>query len=439
MQRRLTRSTAGFAGILALILASFGCGPSTEQRSNKHGQSPLEKHEALLAYGIQINKPGAPLQAIVDTVQKNQFLADILLGHGVPYGLIDQLARDREVFDVRYIRPGQPYTILKDSDSTSRHFIYEINRIDYATWTFHGDSAVSVERSSKPIERRQREVVGVIKSSLYETLIAADAPIELTNRLADVYAWSLDFYRIQPGDRFKAVYTENFVDDQSVGVAEIHSAVFNYRGVDFWAFYFDQDSLGSFYDEEGNSLQRAFLQAPVKFSRISSRYSKRRFHPVQKRYKAHLGTDYAAPHGTPIRSTGDGTVIAAGYTSGNGNYVKIRHNSIYTTQYLHMSKFAKGMKAGKAVKQGDVIGYVGSTGLATGPHVCYRFWKNGVQVDPFLQDIPPAFPVREELREVYDQQVENWMQQLKSLPYPDDVNPVQAEITGDLGANRNDG
>jgi murein DD-endopeptidase MepM/ murein hydrolase activator NlpD len=209
--------------------------------------------------------------------------------------------------------------------------------------------------------------------------------------------------------------------------------------VDFWGFYFDQDSLGSFYDENGNSLQKAFLQAPVKFSRISSRYSKRRFHPVQKRYKAHLGTDYAAPHGTPIRSTGDGTVIAAGYTGGNGNYVKIRHNSIYTTQYLHMSKFAKGMKAGKAVKQGEVIGYVGSTGLATGPHVCYRFWKNGVQVDPFLQDIPPAFPVKEKLREVYDQQVEDWMKQLNGIPYPDDVKPVQAEITGDLGSNRNDG
>ena len=430
---------AGFAGILALIFACVGCGSSTEQSSNENDQSSPEKQEALLAYGIQINKPEAPLQAVVDTVEKNQFLADILLGHGVPYGLIDQLARDREVFDVRYIRPGQPYTVLKDSDSTSRHFIYEINRVDYATWTFHGDTAVTVERSSKPIERRQREVAGVINSSLYETLIAADAPIELTNRLADVYAWSLDFYRIQPGDRFKAVYTENFVDGQSVGVAEIHSAVFNYRGVDFWAFYFDQDSLGSFYDENGNSLQKAFLQAPVKFSRISSRYSKRRFHPVQKRYKAHLGTDYAAPHGTPIRSTGDGTVIAASYTGGNGNYVKIRHNSIYTTQYLHMSKFAKGMKAGKAVKQGEVIGYVGSTGLATGPHVCYRFWKNGVQVDPFLQDIPPAFPVKEELRDVYDEQVKEWMQQLNSVPYPDDAKPVQAEITGDLGSSRNGG
>jgi murein DD-endopeptidase MepM/ murein hydrolase activator NlpD len=241
----------------------------------------------------------------------------------------------------------------------------------------------------------------------------------LANRLADIYAWTIDFYRIQAGDRFRVLYTENMVDGESVGIDSIQAASFRFRGMEFLAFHYDQDSLGSYYDENGNSLQKAFLQAPLNYTRISSRFSRRRFHPVQKRYKAHLGTDYAAPTGTPIRTTGDGVVIAAGYTRGNGNYVKVRHNSIYTTQYLHMSRFASGIRSGAAVKQGQVIGYVGATGLATGPHLCYRFWKNGEQVDPFQEELPPAFPIQEDHQEAYQQLIEKRKKQLEAIPYPE--------------------
>jgi murein DD-endopeptidase MepM/ murein hydrolase activator NlpD len=236
----------------------------------------------------------------------------------------------------------------------------------------------------------------------------------LALELADIYAWSIDFYQIQKGDQFKVYFSEKYVEDEYVGIDSIYAAIFTHRNVEFSAILFEQDGLTSYFDELGNSLQKAFLQTPVKFSRISSRYTKKRFHPVLKRNKAHLGTDYAAPTGTPIYTTGDGVITHASYTSGNGNYVKIRHNTVYTTQYLHMSKFAAGTKAGKAVKQGTVIGYVGSTGLATGPHVCYRFWKNGNQVDPYKEKIPPSFPVKEENKPVFEKKKNEVLQHLRS-------------------------
>jgi murein DD-endopeptidase MepM/ murein hydrolase activator NlpD len=237
---------------------------------------------------------------------------------------------------------------------------------------------------------------------------------ELILSLADVYAWTIDFYHLQKGDAFKVIYTERLVEGKFVGIDRIIAAEFTHRKSPLRAYLFESDGTDDYYDDEGNSLRKAFLRAPVKFSRISSRYSKKRFHPVQKRYKAHLGTDYAAPTGTPILATGDGVVIAATYTKSNGNYIKIRHNGTYTTQYLHMSK--RKSKLGDRVKQGDVIGYVGSTGLATGPHVCYRFWKNGKQVNPYKQKLPPSKPVIPENMDAFMQLKDNLSQRLDQIP-----------------------
>jgi murein DD-endopeptidase MepM/ murein hydrolase activator NlpD len=211
--------------------------------------------------------------------------------------------------------------------------------------------------------------------------------------LADVFAWQIDFYRIQRGDHFKVIYDELWVGGEAFDIGSIHAARFNHMGNDYYAFHYSEDEIDEHYDETGASLRKAFLIAPVKYSRISSGYTSRRFHPVQKVYRAHLGTDYVAPYGTPIVSTGDGVVEQARFTAANGNWVKIRHNSTYSTGYLHMSRIAKGIRPGTQVKQNDVIGYVGHTGLATGDHVCYRFWKNGTQVNHRRQKIPSVGPI----------------------------------------------
>lgn len=345
-------------------------------------------------------------------VQQNQSLSDILLQHHISHQQIFLLAeRVKDVFDVRRIRAGNPYTIFKTQEKgdTACYMVYEKNKIDYVVFHLNLSDSITAEEKSKPTEIKRQTASGVINSSLYLTLQEQGYSSELALKLSDIYAWSIDFYRIQKGDFFKVVYDEKFVEGQSVGVENIITSNFNHQGSDFYAFQFMQDSILDYYDDEGKSLRKAFLKAPLKFSRISSRFTQRRFHPVQKRYKAHLGTDYAAPRGTPIQATGDGVVSEARFKQYNGNYVKIRHNATYATQYLHMTKIASGVRAGTRVRQGQTIGYVGSTGLATGPHVCYRFWKNGQQVDPYKQKIPASKPVKsenmEDFKKVKDEQL----------------------------------
>jgi murein DD-endopeptidase MepM/ murein hydrolase activator NlpD len=228
--------------------------------------------------------------------------------------------------------------------------------------------------------------------------------------MSQVYAWTIDFSRIQAGDRFRILYDRDWVDGKAVGMPRVLAAEFVHRGRNFPAYAYDQGDGTDHFDETGASLRKAFLKAPVEFSRISSRFDKKRFHPVLKKVKAHLGTDYAAPHGTPIVAVGDGVVIKASYTKGNGKYVKIRHNGTYTTQYLHMSR--RNVKEGQAVRQGDVIGYVGSTGLATGPHVCFRFWKNGQQVDHLREEFPPSTPIESDHENRFAEAVTSWREEM---------------------------
>lgn len=350
-------------------------------------------------------------------IRPNQFLADILLPLNVSYQEIANLAeKSRRVYDIRKLNSGKDYTLIctEDSNQKALFFIYELSAVDFVVYDL--TDTISIYRGSRPIKIEERTASGVIESSLYMTLMNQGLSPALAMEMADIYAWSIDFYRIQKGDYFKLVYTVKKVEDQVVGIDNIQAAVFNHFDSPYYAFEFSQSDQTDYFDEHGNSLRKAFLQAPLKFSRISSGYSKRRFHPVQKRYKAHLGTDYAAPSGTPIMSVGDGIITEAQYKRYNGNYVKVKHNGTYTTQYLHMSKIADGIKPGTRVRQGQIIGYVGSTGLATGPHVCFRFWKNGEQVDHRREKLPPSLPIKEEYKNDYQTHLKKWKTYLDSIP-----------------------
>jgi murein DD-endopeptidase MepM/ murein hydrolase activator NlpD len=338
-------------------------------------------------------------------IQRNETFAEMLTAHNIPYSEVVELAESAlPVFDVRAIRAGSRVRFYRDSLSTARYVVYQSDAINYVVFDLTDESPLVYERQ-RPVQVERRRLSGVINGSLYETLSEVGAsgslvPL-LATELSEVFAWQIDFYRIQAGDEFSVLYEERSIDGEPIGMGKIVAARFVHGGENFYGIYFDEAGRPDYYDDEGNSLRKAFLKAPLKYSRISSRYTKRRFHPVQKRYKPHLGTDYAADSGTPIRTVGDGVVMEAQFKRNNGNYVKIRHNGTYTTGYLHMSRIGKGIRPGVRVEQGDVIGYVGSTGLATGPHLCYRFWKNGVQVDPLQEEIPTAHPIEAELRDVF--------------------------------------
>tara|TARA_R110002050_G_scaffold244268_1_gene380846 strand:+ start:1881 stop:3134 length:1254 start_codon:yes stop_codon:yes gene_type:complete len=347
---------------------------------------------------------------------KNEFLGTILDRFHVSAVDIDKIAKaSRDVYDVRKLRKGKDYTIFSTKDSIPKvaYFIYQPNSIDYVVFDLR--DSVTIKKAKKELVTKVRQASGIITSSLYQTLVDQHLSPGLAVRLADIFAWTIDFYRIQEGDYFQVIFEEQFVDGERVGVGKILAANFNNYGDNNYAFLYDQGEGDDYFNEEAESLRRAFLKSPLKFGRLTSAYTKRRFHPVQKRYKAHLGTDYAAPTGTPIMAVGDGVVTHAQYSKYNGNYVKIRHNGTYTTQYLHMSKIGKGIRPGVRVKQGQTIGYVGSTGLATGPHVCYRFWKNGVQVDSRREKIPPSNPIKKGKRADFDVFASKWKEKIDGI------------------------
>ena len=353
------------------------------------------------------------------TIRRNQFLGDILKKHNVSSQQLHELSnKSKKVFDVRKLAYRQPYTLFCERDSlkTANYFVYQPNKIEYVVYKLK--DSIEVYQEFQEMDTVEHAISGIIETSLWETMINAGAMPELAHAMSEVYAWQVDFYRIQKGDKFKVVYEQIYVDGEPAGMGKILGAYFNHFGEDYYAFYFDQGSGISYFDEEGQSLQKQFLRAPLRYKRISSRYTRKRYHPVQKRYKAHLGTDYAAAPGTPIRTVGDGIVEEARYNRNNGYYVKIRHNGVYTTQYLHMSDFAKGIKKGVKVKQGQTIGFVGSTGLASGPHLCFRFWKNGRQIDALKVKLPPSEPVKEEYRVEFEIAKEIIFKKLESIQFP---------------------
>ena len=328
----------------------------------------------------------------------------------------------KHTFDVRKIRVGKPYLILKSKDTTEKAevFIYENDPINYTVVDLR--DSVLAYRSKKKVKYVEREASGVIESSLSEAILDQGIDYNVTNNLSEIYAWTIDFFRLQKGDKFKVIYKEKYINDSIYAGAEpIESAYFEHNGKPIYAFAYENDSLKSivdYFDEEANNLRRTFLRAPVQFSRISSRYNlKRRIRYYGYKLRPHKGTDYAAPIGTPIMATADGTVVESTRRGGNGKYVKIRHNGTYATQYLHMK--AQKVKRGEFVRQGDVIGWIGMTGNTGGPHVCYRFWKNGRQVDPLREKLPLAEPLAEPLRPDYFAYITPKKDQLDCIVYPE--------------------
>ena len=346
-------------------------------------------------------------------VKKNETLSDILFPYNLgKYSISDLVQASKGIFDVRKIIPGKKYNTFISSDTTAllKYFVYEKDPVNYVV--FNLDDSLKVYAGKKEIISKRSFKSAVIDNSLYMTLMEDDTSPELAIKLSKIFAWQIDFYHIQKGDNFKVIFEEQYVDSQFVGIGKIYGAYFNHYNKDYYAIPMIQDSIRQFFDENGNSLRKAFLKAPLEFARISSGFSRNRLHPVLGIHRPHLGVDYAAPVGTPVRSTGDGVVIEAGYSRGNGNYVKIRHNSVYMTEYMHFSRFGKGVRKGSSIKQGQVIGYVGRTGLATGPHLDYRFFVNGKAVNPLKVELPPSHPLKDELRAEFEQKKSSILMEL---------------------------
>ncbi len=408
-----------FCVILAGTVAFNAYNPffETQRIGDSYSFAPIgiSVRDPKVLYGMNIDE----YVVIEDKVRKNQFLADILTSYNVPVKFVNQVSSiPRNLFDVRKITTNKKYTVICKPDSlkTAKAFIYEPNPVDYIVFTF--EDSLWVDVCQREVKIEERSIAGIIQSSLSQTINEMGISHELTNKFVDIFAWQVDFQRLQKGDVFKLVYEEIQVEGRSIGIRNINGIYFEHFASGYYAIPFDQGNGKDYFDDHGKSLRKALLKYPIEFTRISSRYSGRRFHPVQKIFKPHLGTDFSAPAGTPIRSVGEGIVEEAQYKSNNGNYVKIRHNGTYTTQYLHMSRIEPGIRAGARVTQGQRIGYVGSTGLATGPHVCYRFWRNGKQVDALRVELPPSQPIRKEYAEAYEQVKGRIKMQLDAIPLP---------------------
>lgn len=331
-----------------------------------------------------------------DTIQSGDTFGSILDNQNLENKKVyDILEKVKDSFNVKMIRTGKPFTLFRSKDRYKKLqvFVYQPDRSSYYVIDFR--DSISIYKKTRPMRFKQRTIAGKLDGSLSEALNKLGVDARLANKLTKVYAWSIDFFKLKKGDKFGITFTERYIDDTIYdGVDSLKAAFFEYKGKLIYAFPFEQNQNSGkidYYDEEGKVLKNFFLKAPLKFVNITSRFSKNRFHPVQLTWKAHKGTDYAAPTGTPIMTTASGIVEQTGFTAGNGNFVKVKHDNVYATQYLHMSKIL--VRKGQRVNQGAVIGKVGSTGLATGPHVCYRFWKNGVQVDALKLKLPNSQPM----------------------------------------------
>lgn len=388
--------------ILVILLATAIIIVYNIYQSEKELQPNNKKHIAIieevkLAWGFPLNSIS------IDTaiVKQNQNLSDILYPLELNAQAIDKIARNsKEVFDVRRIRAGNKYYLINsDTARSPQHLVYEETMINYVV--FNLDSQ-SVYRGQKEVDTLLQTTGGTITSSLWNAFVDNGASPILAVELSDIFAWTIDFFGIQANDEFKVIYDELFIEEKFAGIGHIHAARFKHAGSNISAYYYNNNEQIGYFDDEGNSLRKAFLKAPLSFSRISSHFSNSRLHPILKIRRPHHGVDYAAPKGTPVYSIGDGLVVKKAFqASGGGNYITIKHNSVYTSQYMHLSKYAPGMAPGVRIKQGQVIGYVGASGLASGPHLDFRIYKNGTPVDPLKVEAPPVEPISNENKEEF--------------------------------------
>ncbi|SFR54974.1 peptidoglycan DD-metalloendopeptidase family protein [Maribacter stanieri] len=406
-------------GIILVLTLMASCKDANDQKKDIAQEiGVIEVPEVNERFGFNLDEFNVKL----DTVRYGDSFGELMQEHKVDYPKVLSISENfRDSFDVRKIRVGKPYVILQSKDTLAQAqvFIYENDPINYTVVDLR--DSVKVYKDKNKVKFVQREVSGIIESSLSEAILDQGVDYNVTHNLANVYAWTIDFSRLQKNDKFKIIYNEKYINDTVYAGAEpIEAAYFEHNGKPIYAFAYENDSLRSivdYFDEEANNLRRTFLRMPVEYGRLSSRYNlKRRIKYYGYKLRPHKGTDYAAPIGTPIMATADGTVEESTRRGGNGKYVKIRHNATYSTQYLHMK--AQNVKKGEFVRQGDVIGWIGMTGNTGGPHVCYRFWKNGRQVDPLREELPQAEPLHDSLKEEYFTYISTYKEQLDCIIYP---------------------
>jgi murein DD-endopeptidase MepM/ murein hydrolase activator NlpD len=389
----------------ALLLFTFSCKNSIKTISEPLVPGPdtstvKETPTPVFMYGI----PSDSFELTPGKIKRNSLLSALLLKHGVSMQEIEDVTRNsKDVFDVRKIRTGNSYILFCNRDSAAKlsYFVYEHDPTTCYVFSFNDSLNITAYR--KTIKSEIKYASGTIETSLWDAMINGGLHPTLAVSLSEVFAWTVDFFGLQKGDNFKIIYEELSIDGIALGTARIYGAQFNRSGTSITAIPFIQGETESFFDADGNSLRKAFLKAPLQFSRISSHFSASRMHPILRIRRPHFGVDYAAPLGTPVHAIGDGRIISATNGGGEGRMVKIQHNSVYATAYMHLSRFGEGVSAGRIVKQGDIIGYVGSSGLSTGPHLDFRFYKNGSPVDPLRVEAPPVEPISNENKVKFDE------------------------------------
>ncbi len=404
---------------IALALNATSCRHSNVQDNLLLAGEVDSVPEPTKLYGLEVDS------FIIESskVGRRDLLSSILDKAGLDRQMVYNVSQAVDkAYSVRQIKRGNSYTLFyscpTDSTRELKHFVYDVDATTYLRCDIFSRDSIIAQLAKNKIRTEEQIREATIETNLWNATRDNGMPPTIALELSDIYAWTVNFFGIEKGDRFKVLYTEDFVDSTSIGIGQIKAAKFLHHGKEYYAFRFESDSTTGYYDAEGNSLKRAFLKAPLKYSRISSKFSHSRLHPVLKTRRAHHGVDYAAPSGTPVMAIGDGQVIAKGFDSkGGGNYIKIRHNSVYTTVYMHLRGFAKGISNGSMVSQSDVIGYVGKTGTATGPHLDFRVYVNGQPVDPLTMEAPSGEPVSNDnvdefiiyadsLRNIIDEQTE---------------------------------
>jgi murein DD-endopeptidase MepM/ murein hydrolase activator NlpD len=390
--------------VSSLVLLTFSCKNSVRETLQTISEIPdtasVNKPDTtVFMYGI----PSDSFNLLTGHIKRNGFLSQILLEHGITMEEIDKVIKNSAtVFDVRKIRSGNGYTLFckKDSAARASYLVYEHDPVTCYVFSFN--DSLNITPYTKEVKRVIKYASVTIETSLWDAMLNGGLPPSLVVGLSDIFAWSVDFFGLQKGDSFKVVYEEKSIDDKPLGIGKIYGAQFSGNGAEIYAVPFIQDGKESFFDSEGNSLRKAFLKAPLQFARVTSRYSSGRMHPILRIRRPHYGVDYAAPVGTPVQAIGDGRITQTSYEGGSGRMVRIVHNSVYSTAYLHLSRFGVGITPGAFVKQGDIIGYVGSSGLSTGPHLDFRFYMNGSPVDPLQVEAPPVEPVSDTNKAKFD-------------------------------------
>ncbi|TVR16239.1 MAG: hypothetical protein EA391_08515 [Balneolaceae bacterium] len=375
--------------LLIVAISTLGKSEKTypdEEPVNLQTLNEIPEQPPLDTYGMNVKL----YDVTEDQIRRNESLSLILNRHGVGPETIHNIQQEaRGKVNLNRMIPGQRYRIYKNDDGTATTFVWHRSATDYTTFSWGDD--LRIENGSIPERVSVASVSGTIRSSLANAIQAKGVSQRLVVELANIYAWTVDFYSLRQGDNFKAIYENRHVEDTYIGIGRIKAAEFEHRGNVRRAYYFEYGDQAGYFDADGNSMRRTMMRVPFEYNpRISSHFSHNRLHPILNQRRPHYGTDYAAPTGTPILAAGDGVVTEAQYRGGNGNIVQIRHNSVYRTAYLHMSRFAPGIRPGVTVQQGQVIGYVGQTGLATGPHLCYRLYKNNTPINSVTYDFPPS-------------------------------------------------